>query len=233
MTPISCAFVGVAVVLGTTTPVAAWPGGGGWLHYELGGLHAVEAEPGADRRAEQLVLAGVRVHGFVGGRLAYHIGLDAAAGASIGRSGFAYDVALFPLGLALRLGGTGVIAAGAGVGVSGAVGTLDDALLLPIELVAELGGGRVRVLARARASFAPGERSRQDGAPSTDLADELDAMLGVRVSERRRQFGFTAGDGYFVGASYRELAGQRFVGVVLGLSIDGATIGRRWRRGDD
>jgi len=216
----------VLAVQGRANLARANPGGGAWLHYELTGLRAVEDTPAAPR---DLVLAGARLHGIVGGRVAYHVGLDLAAGATVGDTGFAYDVALFPAGLAVRLGRTGVLALGAGVGASGATGTLDDAVALPLELTAELGGGRVRLLLRARASYVAAADARQDGAPSTSLADELDASLGIRIGKHAERFGFASGNGYFVGVSYRELGGARFAGLVLGYSIDGATPVRRDR----
>jgi hypothetical protein len=197
--------------------------GGAWLHYELSGLHDVDSRM-TQTKPSELVLVGVRLHGFVGvERFGYHIGLDLAAGSTVRAGGFAYDVALFPVGIALRLGTTSIVAIGAGVGASGAVGTLDDAATFPIEANLELGGGRVRLLARARAISVSGAASRRDGAPTTKLADELDATLGLRIGHHYNQFGFPSGNGYFVGASYREMLGARFVGLVIGYTIDLAT----------
>lgn len=227
------AFGIVALVLAHAQVAAARPrlGGGAWLHYELTGLRSIDdpAMAAGPRPPRDLVLAGARLHGFFGKRFAYHAGLDLAAGGTIGGGGFAYDVALFPLGVALRLGRTGIVALGTGVSASGATGTLDDAVALPVELTAELGGGRVRLLVRGRASYVAAADGRQDGAPSTGLADELDATLGVRVGRHYEDFGFPSGNGYFAGVSYRELAGARFIGLVIGYSIDGATPpGRRF-----
>ncbi|MDB4954100.1 MAG: alpha/beta hydrolase fold protein [Myxococcales bacterium] len=197
--------------------------GGAWLHYELSGVHDVDRRM-TEAKSSELVLAGVRLHGFIGNaRVGLHLGLDLAAGSTLRAGGFAYDVALLPLGVAVRLGTTSVIALGTGIGASGAIGTLDDAVTLPVEATAELGGGRIRVLARARASFVAGAPGRQDGAPTTRLADELDATLGLRIGHHYESFGFPSGNGYFVGASYRELMGARFAGLVIGYSIDLAT----------
>ena len=209
---------------------SAQPDGGAWLHYEVAGVHAVDREASIDS-PDQLVLAGFRLHGFYGRRVAAHIGVDLAAGSTIGQGGFAYDVALFPVGLALRLGDTGLVALGVGVGASGAVGTLDDAATFPLELTTELGAGPVRVLARARAVYVRGADARRDGAPSTSLADELEATLGIRIGRHERAFGFDSGNGYFAGVTYRELGGARFAGLVIGYSIDSASP-RRSRRDD-
>jgi hypothetical protein len=194
---------------------------GAYLHYEVSGLTAIDDTPMAD--PHELVLAGARLHGFIGGAtVAYFGGLDLAAGSTVRDGGFAYDVAFLPLGIALRLGKTGFVGVETGVAASGAVGTLDDAVLLPIEAVAEIGRG-VRLLARARISYVAGADSRQSAAPSVSFADEFEAMLGLRVGSGEEIEGFPFGDGYFVAASYREMAHTKFAGVTFGFSIDLAT----------
>jgi hypothetical protein len=234
---------GVAVVAGALAVAAAGAGdahaqpagrradsgqGGAWLHYELSGL-TVADEGRAAPRASELVLAGARLHAFVSGNasVAYHFGIDLAAGSTVRGGGFAYDVALFPIGVVVRAGETSIVGVGAGVGASGAVGTIDDAVTLPLEAIAEVGSGRVRLLARARAAYVAGADARQNGAPSIAFADELDGTVGLRIGRRHRNSGFPVGNGYFVGASYRELAGARFAGVTIGYSVDMATPRRR------
>lgn len=205
-------------------------GGGAWLHYELTGLTEVDdTMRGSGTDAEQLVLAGGRLHGFFGkgDTIGFHGGFDFAFGGTIHAGGFAYDVGLFPLGIGVRLGRTGVLALGTGVSFMGAVGTIDDAVLLPLEATLELGGGSVRLLMRGRASYVAGADGRQSGAPSAPFADELDATVGLRIGRHYEDYGFPTGNGYFIGASYREIAGTRFAGLVIGYSIDMAT-----RRGD-
>jgi len=198
--------------------------GGTWLHYEVTGLHGIEDARGS-AGAQDLVLAGFRLHGFAGisDTVSLHIGIDAAAGGAMNGGGFAYDVALFPAGIAVRLGDTNVIALGIGIGASGATSVLDDAMTMPLELNVELGGGPVRFLARGRVSYVGYSDSRQDGAPSMAFGDELDATVGVRVGYHYNEWNMSSGNGYFLGASYREMAGTRFVGLVLGYSIDAAT----------
>jgi hypothetical protein len=195
--------------------------GGAWLHYELTGLTTVD-EGAAAPRARELVLAGARLHGFLStsSRVAYHVGLDLAAGGTIRDGGFAYDVALFPVGVVLRAGRTSIFGLSAGIGAIGATGTMDDAVAFPIEAIAELGSGRVRLLARVRAAYLAGADERQSGAPSLGLTDELDAMLGLRIGRHYRDFGFPTGNGYFLAASYRELAGARYAGLTIGYSLD-------------
>jgi len=210
--------------------------GGAWLHYELAGLAVVDESgrqrPGSaapEPAARELVLAGVRLHGFLGANasVAYHIGLDLAAGGTLDGGGFAYDVALFPIGVVVRAGETSLLGIGVGVGALGATGTIDDAVTLPVEAIAELGAGRARLLARARAAYVAGAGGRQNGAPSLPFADELDATVGLRIGRVYRDHGFPTANGYFAGVAYRELAGARFLGLAIGYSIDMATP-RRW-----
>jgi hypothetical protein len=173
-------------------------------------------------------MAGARLHGFVGGkRWGYHLGLDLAAGQTARPYSFlAYDVSLFPIGLALRFAETSFITLGAGVGAMGAVGTLDDATTFPLELRFELGRA-TRVLGRVRASYVNNARDRMDGGVSTSFGDELEASLGLRLGRAYDDWGFPTGDGYFVAANYRESQGARYLGVTLGFSIDMGT----YRRG--
>ncbi len=194
--------------------------GGAWLHYEATILQQItdDTAPVPD----QLILAGVRLHGFLStsASVAYHIGMDLAAGGTLHGGGFAYDVALFPIGVGVRFGRTSIATVGLGVGAIGATGTLDDAVTLPLEVNLEMGSGRLRLLARGRAAYVAGAASRHDGAPSAPFADELDATIGLRVGHHYEEYDFPTGNGYFVGASYRELAGAKFVGLTIGYSID-------------
>lgn len=191
--------------------------GGAQLHYELSALHDIDDEGMSAPAARDFVLAGARLHGFVGNRwLGYHMGIDLAAGGTIRGGGFAYDVALFPAGVALRFAETSFLTLGVGVGASGATGTLDDAATFPVEARFELGRG-IRVLGRARAIFLAGADGRQDGA---SFADELEATLALRLGHAYTDWGFPTGNGYFIGATYREALGATFAGLVIGYSID-------------
>jgi hypothetical protein len=191
--------------------------GGAWMHYELTSATKVDAYDSP----RDLVLAGARLHGFVAGgkTVALHAGIDLAAGSTLRGAGFAYDVALFPLGVAVRFGRSSFVALGTGVGASGAVGTLDDAVTLPLEATLEAGGG-VRLLARVRTSYIAGAAGRHDGAPSMPFADELDAMVGLRLGHHYEDYGYPSGNGYFVGVTYRELLDAHWVGAAIGYSID-------------
>ncbi|NVB84236.1 MAG: hypothetical protein HOV81_38020 [Kofleriaceae bacterium] len=197
--------------------------GGAQLHYELSGEHGLDRKdttPGMLEPPRELALWTARLHGFVGGKtFAFHVGLDLGAGGSIRGGGFAYDVSLFPFGVAVRFFETSFITFGAGIGASGATGTLDDAATMPLELRFELGRG-IRVLGRARATFVAAAKARDDGAR---FADELEAMLALRLGTGYDEYGFPTGNGYFIGATYRELMDTQFVGAVFGYSIDMGT----------
>ena len=193
---------------------------GAWAHYEVSDVHAID-DGAMPRTVTDLTLVGFRLHGFISRhRIGWHVGLDGAAGATEGRAGFAYDVAFLPIGVGFRWGDTQMIGIGTGIGAMGAVGTLDDAVTFPIEAFAELAlGSDLRVLARARMSYLSGAGGRDRGSPTVSFADEVDGMLGVRIGHVYSEF-LPAGNGYFVGAAYREMLGTKFVGLVIGYSID-------------
>ncbi|MBA2542795.1 MAG: hypothetical protein H0V17_24330 [Deltaproteobacteria bacterium] len=198
--------------------------GGGYLHYELSGWTALDDDSGrmtTPRDSDRLVLAGVRLGGFLGAgaTVGYHVALDLFAGSTLASGGFAYDVAVYPIGIAARFGPTSVLAIAAGIGGSGAVGTIDDGAIVPVQATLEVGKS-LRLIARARASYVLGAAGRQSAAPSAPFADEFDATLGVRLGRYYKQHGFPTGNGYFVAAGYREQLGTRFLGVTIGYSID-------------
>lgn len=212
------ALVIVAALAGTAHASPDDWKGGATLHYEASYVHRRDAAGAIDGTG----MAGLRLRGFASRKLpvGYLAGLDLHAG-STNPGGFAYQVNLYLLGMGARLGGAGVVGLGTGVGASGAVGTLDDGVELPIEAFLELGvGSRLRILARGRAVWLGASTGRGDGAPNFTFADEVDATLGVRLGRRYDDFGFPTGNGYFLGAAYREQLGAQFVGAVFGYSVD-------------
>src|SRR5689334_3597104 len=94
--------------------------GGAWLHYEASYVHARDTDAG-------LGMAGLRLRGFASRNapVGYLVGIDLHAG-STNPGGFAYQTDLYLAGMGVRLGKLGIAGLGAGVGASGAVGTLDD-----------------------------------------------------------------------------------------------------------
>jgi len=197
--------------------------GAATAEYEASYVHAYERPAMDEGEADGLGLAGLRARGQVGGDLVgYSIGVDLHAGATA-PGGFAYDCAFYPMGLGVRFGKWSRFAVIGGVAAAGATGTIDDAVILPAEASLELAlGSRLRVIARGRLGWVAGAPSRQDGSPTVAFADELDASFSIRLGSRKSDFGL-AGRGYYLGVGYREAEGSRFVGAVIGHSIDFAT----------
>ena len=197
--------------------------GGASIHYELTGFEHVDDGPHRTPAVDELVLVGARVHPFLGfsDEIQYHFGFDLAWGATLGRGGFAYDMTLYPLGVATRFGGSGFVTLGTGIGFMGATRALDAAVLLPLEANAEVDlTSRLRLLSRVRASYEAGAPARHDGAPHVPFADEFEAMLGLRVGHHYMDNGFPSGNGYFVGVSYREFQRTAFLGLTFGYEVD-------------
>lgn len=212
----------VGMLVAAAAPTAARPTvppGAAWLHYRLSYEHRAAPDPPTPA-GTGLALAGVELDGLLGRRLAYLVGVDLAAGATI-PAGFAYQVALRPVGLAVRLGATGAVGVSVGVGASGAVGTLDDGVEFPAVLAVELPlGDRLRLIGRGRVVWLAAAPARRRGAPEVGWADELDAWIGVRVGRRYDDFGIRSGNGTLLGIAYRGRAGARMVGVTLAYSVD-------------
>lgn len=220
--------VAAALLLARTAHAdSSWlanPDGEAWLHYELTDVQRLTRTPGD---VDNVLLAGLRLHGLVArhGRLALHAGFDLAAGSTIDRGGFAYDVALYPLGVGVLIGDASFVALGTGVAALGATRSIDDGVGVPLEATVELGHGTARLLGRARAVWLAG--TRDPTAPSLPVGQELDAMLGLRIGHHENSFGYPIGDGYFVAVAYKEIVGARYVGLTVGYSIDAGARGRR------
>jgi len=201
--------------------------GTAYLHEELTIVdHVEDTMSDQPRTIDQLALAGFRLHGFVGlgANIGYHIGLDLLAGATMGRhGGFAYEIGFLPIGIGVRLGTSSFLTLGTGMVANGATGALDDAIALPIDVDLELDANRLRLIAWARSSWIAGAPQRHDGAPSVPFADELDAMIGVRIGHHYNDYGFPTGNGAYIGVAYKELTGTKFIGLTFGYSMDMAT----------
>jgi hypothetical protein len=195
------------------------------LEYEAGYVHAYDRDD-PERGPDGLGLAGFRLRGQVGTTwLGYRMGLDLRAGTTM-PGGFAYDCDLYLVGLGARLGRWSRFGITGGVGASGATGTVDDAAVFPVEASLELAlGSHIRVLARGRVAWVAAAPGRRDGSRTVDVAgvDELDAVIAIRIGNRWSDWGFPTGNGYFIGASYREAEGARMLGVIIGHSLDAGT----------
>jgi hypothetical protein len=172
-----------------------------------------------DPAITQLGLVGMRFSFMAGDReISEHISFDAAIGGQVGRhGGFAYDTAVLPLGIGLRLGPDSFLALDTGLAAMGATGSLDDAVLVPIQLELEY-GLTYHLIVRARDSFVFGADGRRDGAPSLPIGDELEAMVGVRVGKSDNP---SVPMGYFIGVAYKEMLDTRYIGLSLGYALGG------------
>lgn len=219
------AVVAIALTAFAGTAHADWQDwkGAGSIDYEASYVGAYHA--GDDPPLDGLGLAGFRLRGQVSPSswVGYRVGLDLRAG-STNPGGFAYDCDLYLVGVGARFKQHVIVGVTGGVGASGAVGTVDDGVTLPVEASLELGlGKRVRLLARGRIAWVSGAGSRDDGSPTLDFADELDAAVALRFGNSWHDWGFPTGNGYFIGASYRETEGIKMIGVILGHSLDAGT----------
>ena len=106
-----------------------------------------------------------------------------------------------------------------GIGIGGVRGA--SATHLPVELALEAPLGPIRALARAGAGWRLG--GPRYGADAHGIADELDAMLGIRLGRDHHYWAHVvAGAGPYVAVTYRDLGGVEFYGVELGVELWGA-----------
>lgn len=235
MTAMTSAVIAAALIAMTGCRRFDRMGGTGWAQYEASYVHRRTPAEDAPAAGDGVGYGGLRMRALVGkGALGYLAGLDLHGGMTW-RPGFAYQADLYLLGAGLRLGERGAFAIGAGVGASGATGTMDDAVELPVEASLNLAlGSRLRLMARGRAVWLGNADARQHGAPSFDRAglDELDGTFALRWSKSYREHGFPSGNGYFTGVALRESEGATFLGLVIGYGVDASTP-RRHRDGDD
>lgn len=157
---------------------------------------------------------GISARTLIGATLAYNIGLDLDAGASA--EGAVYNAELWPLGLGVRIGDSGMIALGGGFGVGGAGGgVLPTAFQVPVELRAHGQLGPVRATAWAVARETPFDDGR-------DL--ELEGSLAVGWGRQDRYWrDASAGYGPFVAVTARRLTDDDVsLAISVGLELLGA-----------
>jgi hypothetical protein len=163
---------------------------------------------------------GVRARAYLGDTAAYTLGLDLDLGGA--DTGFVYRLDAQLLGFAVRFAGTGVVALGGGVGLSGVAGGVPIAAEFPVELQVAITGGPVRVTAWLDAAWIAGAESRRKGSPSFDFVDAMSAGLAFRIGGDSRYWrDMRAGGGPAFGVMYREALGLRFVGGFVALSLAG------------
>lgn len=156
--------------------------------------------------------AGLRVRAIVGRG---GPGLGYASGAEL-RAGYLgggiYEADAHPLGVALRATSGAMVMATAGAGLGGIRG--NTASHAVVELDGELPAGPLRILARTSLGWALGGPAYASDAHG--VADELGAVLGVRLGGDRAWGDYRAGHGPYLALGYRDLGGGESLGIVLG-----------------
>jgi hypothetical protein len=211
----------LVLVVALTAPAAARPGGG-WRfggNITLSAEYATNDPATGDDRVHRLVL-GESVRGVGGKPVGFALGLDVRLGAEL-PGAFVYRFAFMPLGLGVRFGKRGFLGVIGGIGPGGSVGRVPFAWELPLEAFLGFDLGRhVRVHASARVLATPWTPERENGSANAPFGDELELGFGMSFGKRQHDHYGAAGDGWYVGASYREQLGERMLGLVLALSID-------------
>jgi len=158
-------------------------------------------------------LRGRAIVGRAGGAgLGYAFGGELRAGYL---DGGIYELDGHPIGLALRgaTGGALLVTAGAGLGGIRSA-TASHAV---VELAGELPAGPLRILARVGAGWALGGPAYARDARG--IADELTALIGVRLGGDRAWGDYRAGHGPYLALGYRDLGGAELFGIALGAGV--------------
>jgi hypothetical protein len=146
------------------------------------------------------------------------LGAGYALGAEL-RAGYLgggiYEADAHPLGIALRSPGGATATLTAGAGLGGVRG--NTASHAVVELAGELPAGGVRLLARAGLGWTLGGSSYGDDAHG--VADELTALVGVRLGRDRWWGDYRAGGGPYLALGYRDLGGAELFGLALGIGV--------------
>jgi glyoxylase-like metal-dependent hydrolase (beta-lactamase superfamily II) len=192
-----------------------------WLRYAgpTAGDNAMSIEleargelPRAGGLGDAGTTAGVRLRA-IAGRLAlgagYVIGADARAGYL---NGGIYELDAHPLGLALRDADGALVMVTGGVGLGGVRSSTASHAV--VELAGELPAGPVRLLARGSVGWALGGAAY--AGDTHGLADELTALVGVRLGRELAWGDYRAGRGPYLALTYRDLGGAELLGIALG-----------------
>ena len=159
--------------------------------------------------------AGLRarlVLGRVGPGIGYAFGADLRAGYL---DGGIYEADAHPLGLALRAANNGIVMVTAGAGLGGTRGNTASHAM--VELSGELPAGPLRLLARGSLGWSLGGPTYASDAHG--IADELTALVGVRLGRDHTWGDYRAGHGPYLALTYRNLGGAELLGLALGFDV--------------
>ena len=212
-----------AIVCTSSAPAGADPfrGWRGSMGLRMDASYSRVDAPELIGDTEDLVLAGFSLRAFASkAPIGYLGGADMHFGAGI-QGGFAYDASLSLLGVGLQLGHWLTFGAIIGAGVDGVTDNIEFAVQLPAELLLDIDlGRRVHLAAWGAGKWLTSSEARQDGSESVSAFDEVRAGVALRVGKGFRDYQQSWGNGYFVGATYSERLGTRFVGAMLGFGIN-------------
>ena len=171
----------------------------------------VLAETPRDTGSSELA-GSLRLRWGIGHSLAYEGGFDLRSG-ELGGSHLAID--FHELGVAWRGSDGGIVAVTSGFGFGGERGL--GATHLPVELSAEIPLGPTRLIGRAGLGWRVGGSAYS--ATAHGIADELTALVGIRLGRDRLWGKVVAGLGPYVALTYRDLGGVELYGVSVGLDM--------------
>lgn len=180
--------------------------------------HSRDSEPLAG--LTDLAVGGIAVRAVYGARVGYAAGLGLELGAA-GAPGFAFAFDLFPTGVAVAIGPTGLFGLFLGLQAGGVPGRVPFTLMFPAELRLELDVTRhARLGALFAVSWAPAEPERRGGSPLLPFADETLMALTARFGKTFPRYGSNMGRGYFMRLERREQMGTVLLGLAFGVEID-------------
>ena len=176
--------------------------------------------PVADEERADSLVGGLALSAFAGRQIpGLAVFLECHFGGGL-QGGFAYDVALHPIGLGLAFGHRLRLSATAGIGAQGLTGHIPPALRIPLRVAAHLElGDRVHLATFAQAAYVSFADERERGSESTPLGDELAAGGYLRIGKGGDTYGADWGNGYLIGGTYQEMLGGRQFLVVFGYGI--------------
>jgi hypothetical protein len=182
--------------------------------------HSRDAAPLAGMT--DLVMGGLAARGVYGSRVGYGFGVGLELGAA-GAPGFGFNFDLYPTGVAVAIGPTGLFGLFLGFQAGGVTGRVPFSLTFPAELRLELDvTRRARLGALFSVAWAPLEEDRRGGSALVGFADESLMALTARFGKTFPRYGANLGRGYFLRLERREQMKTVLLGLAFGVEIDSA-----------
>jgi hypothetical protein len=202
------------------TPVDVRRFGLGTVSMYMRYAHSRDAAPLAGMT--DLVMGGLAARAMYGSRVGYAFGVGLELGAA-GAPGFGFAFDLYPTGVAVALGPTGLFGLFLGLQAGGVTGRVPFSLTFPAELRLELDvTRRARLGALFAVAWAPVEEARRGGSALVGFADESLMALTARFGKTFPRYGSNLGRGYFLRLERREQMKTVLLGLAFGVEIDAA-----------